>query len=409
MHLATAHQILIRSEAAIEKRMQNVIVPKENAQRLLSTPAERKSFLIRCLTLWLCTDLQAFHLVDQTGFHDFLMKYNIVQDKSEIPSARAILNSGLDDVHCTVQKFTFQALKASPKVMTLITDMWTAQHTSVPYITIYVRFLDDNLELRIVALNTFVLPSPHTAVNIGRAIRETLRNCGLTDRRFIGVADHARNISKAFSLMDEILVFLGCKAHAIHSCLTADFEKKEVEHLWKAIKELLAKLKRIHGILVYKLPQIKERYMARQVPNFLQFLEVVENVIEELDVDERIEYFPVTPEEAETEEMSNNDNAIARDIDMTLNGNSDELQRQHQSAYDEDPTEYMTQDLDPNLFGFATLNDIHNDAEAEEIVKACYEEFSKDIREPRKLSKSNVTRWFSTSKMIKTTLENLGK
>lgn len=135
------HQIKNNDIQAIAHRTLAVFNPDEYSHSSMMS----KSILGRSVAMWLCEDLLPFNVVSGEGFKKFMLRHKIVQSENEIPSNVCISTSCLNDVYTLVRQRFCAVMNKAPRVINFTTDLWTAKHGSIPYITLCVRFLDENL------------------------------------------------------------------------------------------------------------------------------------------------------------------------------------------------------------------------------------------------------------------------
>lgn len=285
VHLDQHHQISTTDIRSVENRTLKLFDPSHAA----NSQNEKKSLLARSITMWLTEDLLPFNVVNGEGFKKFLKRHKIVQRPDEIPSNVTIATSALNDIFLIVKNKVTTLISNAPKVVTFTADMWTAKYGCTPYITLTMRYLDEEFNLKQFNLSTEHLPRPHTAINIARCIEGNFKDFSVDDRIFIGVGDSGRNICATINFMDALKEFIKCIGHKIHLCLTADVIEDE---RWASAKQLFSLLKRIHGVLVYQLPKLKEIYLQQQAESFLNYLSDLELLSEELSVDEDVPFYP---------------------------------------------------------------------------------------------------------------------
>jgi len=188
------------------------VLAETGVQQMHKSPAFRKMYISRCLALMFAQDLSSPSQVDQPGFRKFLVTQGVVKKDSEIPTRQTVTGQAMDDIYETAHQRVVEELTSAPPIINLVIDMWTSGHGNIPFITVYIRFCDDQLNLKYYALSTELLPRPHTAVNIERCVKRILAEFGLEDREFIVVADGGSNVKKWAEDWDQVIIYLYCKA-----------------------------------------------------------------------------------------------------------------------------------------------------------------------------------------------------
>lgn len=260
-HLDMQHQINSNNVQAIENRTLPAFNPLETPR----SSAMSKSILGRSLAMMICEDLLPFNIVSGNGFKNFLLRNKIVHNVEEIPTNVSISTSCLNDIYVLVRQRLISILTEAPHVINFATDLWTSKHGSIPYITLCVRFMDKNLKLQNFTLTTEHLPKPHTSQNIAKILQEIFLECEIDDRNFIAVGDNGKNVKAIPRHLSSILTYISCLAHNIYFILTTDIERDE---RMKPALDVIKLLKRIHGALVYQLPQLKEYFLLQQGEKF---------------------------------------------------------------------------------------------------------------------------------------------
>jgi hypothetical protein len=271
-------------------------------------------------------------------------------------------------------------LKAAPKVINIITDMWTASHGSLPYITVHVRFCDDDLKVRNYSLKTEYLPRPHTGEAIKASIKRTLQEFGLGDRLIIGVGDGGANVKKAGRIYEEMLVYLPCKLHGTHNGLTKDVEKFGP---WKdVVLPLFSLLRKITQTLCYRGHLMNETHLKMQAEEFKAFIVSNDQLLEELTTDELIPEY---------------DGVLAEDEPIT------ESQSEYEFTQENSQYELETLGLPHDDQIFTRMAVVDSKLQHE------YEKYCAKLDKPARLHKQNATRWTSTANMVESFLKNFGK
>lgn len=195
-----------------------------------------------------------FSITESDVFFDFLHDYNIVKNRSEMPSRKAVSTTALTDVcdafEVKVKKF-FQI--CDPSSIATTYDMWTDGHEHQNCINLSVQFIDKQWKLYVVNLGTDQLERPHTAVRNEEHIEDKLKQFELEDMINISVKENGDNIkacARKMSLSTEWNKTQSddfeCFAHNLHLLVMKDVLKdsRSVE-----LKALIAKVKAIYRTL----------------------------------------------------------------------------------------------------------------------------------------------------------------
>lgn len=283
-HLKASHNIILdQNLKSLEKRTSGVLETSETHD---------KGTWARRTVLWLCEDMLPFNLVNGSGFQKWMIRNKYVSNVAEIPSNVAISQSALNDCYSIVKDAVKKLLSSAPSVIVIVTDMWTSLGKN-PYITLSVRFMDCALNLINLVVTTEQLEHPHTGETIARTIQDILMSYGLQDRQVIAVGDNGRNIVRIGphitgnrnkeGCMLQCKQYCRCLGHNIHLCFTQDMPKQK--QFDPALK-VIAKMKRIHGVLAYKSIELKAEYQRQQLNELVQCLTEADEITQDLLDDE---------------------------------------------------------------------------------------------------------------------------
>lgn len=288
-HLSSAHNIVISSsDKALSNRTSKIFAT--SSRNLSST--EQKAAWARRTCLWLCEDLLPFNLVKGNGFLKWMMRNGYVSDVSQICSNVTLSGSALNDCFTIVYNAVKEKFIKTPSAITVVTDLWTSLGKQ-SYITLSVRFMDFDWKLVNIVLSTEPIQHPHTGENIAKAIRENLESAGLSDKLVIAVGDNGRNVVRLGphfaqnKVMQPLLTnckqYCRCLGHCIHLVLNSDCISDERFEL--AIN-IISKIKRIHGVLAYRMNDIREEYLRQQLNELIICMDEISSVSAELLSDE---------------------------------------------------------------------------------------------------------------------------
>lgn len=286
-HLISIHNITnLVNTKLVERRTQNIFNSSE------SGTTNQKTVWARRTALWLCEDLLPFNLVNGSGFRKWMVRNKYINNESQIASNVTISQSALNDCYEIVKAAFKEKLSSAPSTITLVTDLWTSLGKQ-PFLTISIRFLDNNLNLINMGLSTEPLPHPHTGEAIAAAIKVNLDEANLSNKSIIAVGDNGRNIIRIgphFNgntyvppLLPDCKQYMRCLGHRIHLVLNQDSTKHDN---FKIVMNLIGKIKKIHGVLAYKSNELKDEYYRLQHQELVTVMSEIDNVCEELSVDE---------------------------------------------------------------------------------------------------------------------------
>lgn len=128
---------------------------------------------------------------------DFLKSYKIVQNRSDIPTRKAIYTTALTDICESFEDGFKRFLMCELQSIGTAFDLWTDGHDN--YLNLSVQTIDKHWNLHFVNLGTDPIARPHKAVRIERHIEEKLAMFGLDQMINISVKDNGGNVIKACS------------------------------------------------------------------------------------------------------------------------------------------------------------------------------------------------------------------
>ncbi|CAG8435381.1 3766_t:CDS:2 [Scutellospora calospora] len=168
---------------------------------------------ITLLIKWIVVNLQAFMLVDNLYFKQFIYE---LDPRFRLPCRQVVhdnIISTFKSQRDLIKDFIF---KLSCNI-TLTTDIWSSC-TMTSFIGITCHFIDDNWVLRHILLDIFEIPSPHTGQVIANAILSLLEEFKLENKILALTSDNASNIILASSLIKDTLAnsFLNTSFQHIH-------------------------------------------------------------------------------------------------------------------------------------------------------------------------------------------------
>lgn len=290
-HLQSVHNVSVSNSNL--RRSTGSTSAVLSASKTKLTTAQEKWVFARRTALWLCEDLLPFSLVQGSGFKRWMMNNGFVNEESQIPSNVAISQAALSDCYNIVLNAFKDKMSKAPKTITLVSDMWTSLGKQA-YITISVRYLDNDLKLINTVMSTEMLDHPHTGEAIAKAIFENLAYFGLEDKIITAVGDNGKNIIRIGpqylpdktipALLPNCKQYCRCLGHRIHLVLSSDAIK---DKNFEAAVKLIGKMKKIHGVLAYRMNEIKEEYYKQQMKEMMDTLNDLEHINNELLQDEQ--------------------------------------------------------------------------------------------------------------------------
>lgn len=269
-HLRHVHDIeLVDASEAVE-RIRHLFNPKHAP----TTDAEKKSLLGRRTGLWMSRDLRSASLFACEGFLDWAVQNKVIKKKEDFPSPSCIAGSALNDIYIILKDQLKVVLKDAPGIIIVMLDAWTDAYAKVPYINVSIQFLDKHFKLRIYRLSTQRFEHPHTALNLAKMLLAILSEFAIQDRKFYLVGDGGSNVKASVKHLENCIAYIHCLAHCLHLLLTADWAKMNE---FKDVSNVLKKIKRTHGKLVYRTTELRAAYENLQREDILTYLEEWEN------------------------------------------------------------------------------------------------------------------------------------
>lgn len=254
----------------------------------ISAADRKKKLLARRLALIYCRDLRPARSLCHSGMVDFVLSYGIIDSADDFPANNTISGNALDDVYdCCFQLFKEEKISLVKEVFHVLIDCWTDKYAKQPYINLSIQFIDAKFKFHCYKIFTEMFERPHTAGKQAEKVMQILTELGLNEKKFYLVGDSANtNFATSRNLGDKCLGFNPCIEHRVHNLL-----KKDLENLdeFEPIKDIMCKVKKTHGALVYRSKELKECYEIEQREKVQQYLQEWEdNLLEEMQADEEI-------------------------------------------------------------------------------------------------------------------------
>ena len=156
----------------------------------------------------LVADLKPFATVESESFKDLCASLN---PRFAMP-LRKVMSSNVIPKMILDQRGKVQAILDTCHALALTTDGWTSAACE-SYVTITSHFIDDELKMRSIGLQTRHTPQGHTAENLRDLFLQAFNEWKLSDKEIVGVMDNARNITKAWMLLNR--KYVNCFAHTL--------------------------------------------------------------------------------------------------------------------------------------------------------------------------------------------------
>ncbi|KAG5673335.1 hypothetical protein PVAND_003394 [Polypedilum vanderplanki] len=268
-HLSTRHDINV---TPVEQALARVDSTSS------STSTNKKTVLARQIALWVSRDLRPFSTSSSVGFQQFAINTGIIKNINELPDERTIAGSALNDVYLVLEHALKEKLKSIDTVFTLMTDIWTDNVGNRPFINISIQFMTKDMKIEKALLTTQYMERPHTGTKIAEVIEKTLNYYEIHQKYYL-VCDGAKNMDAAFNSLVNCIRRLNCEAHIINSILSADLEKSQAYK--NTCSEVMKKIKKIHGSIVYRLHELKSIFEAEQTKDIISYINEWENYLQD--------------------------------------------------------------------------------------------------------------------------------
>jgi len=208
-----------------------------------------------------------------------------------IPEPETLSRSALNDVYDATRLKVDELIRsASPDVVGMTTDMWTDNYRRRSYIAYTLHFISPDFTLHSLTLKTSVFQTDHTGENIKADMLTTHSEFNLDDKKIVYVTDQGANIVKACKLA--LVERFGCIAHGLHNLVVKDGLSKVAQ-----LQDIINKAKAVVTTLNYKAALMEKEDVAIETEKFMEKLDAV---TKELELNEQQELFAEKPKAAHT-------------------------------------------------------------------------------------------------------------
>ena len=148
--------------------------------------------------------------VEKKGFQKLM---TVMDAKYKLPVRKYFTKTAIPQLYAENRRKLEEELK-SIRHFACTTDLWSS-HTSEPYMSLTVHYVDSDFTLQSKTLQTAYFPDDHTAEIIAQGLVEALASWGLEEDRMVCITtDSGANIVKAAALNDWRR--LQCFGHRLH-------------------------------------------------------------------------------------------------------------------------------------------------------------------------------------------------
>ena len=158
---------------------------------------------------YIIAELKPFNTVESQSFKNLCAALN---PRFEVPSKTTISSSVIPKMYCDTKRKVASLLDEASSVA-ITADGWTSSATQ-SYITLTAHFISEEWKLINVGLQTRHTPESHTAENLKSLFENAFDEWKLQKKHITGVVDNAKNISKAWVLLQKD--YINCFAHTMN-------------------------------------------------------------------------------------------------------------------------------------------------------------------------------------------------
>lgn len=192
---------------------------------------------------YLVADMRPFNTVGSAGFRKLCAA---LDPKFDLPGKTTFSNTVIPKMYKET-KGKVQELIDKCSAIAITADGWTSVATE-SYITMTGHFLNDDWDLKTVALQTRHCPEHHTAENLKKLFEDAFKEWELTNKTILGVVDNARNITKAWTLLDKQVV--NCFSHTMNLAVRKGLAAASMDNTLMKARKLV---KHFHHSAVHSL------------------------------------------------------------------------------------------------------------------------------------------------------------
>ncbi|XP_018360373.1 PREDICTED: uncharacterized protein LOC108759425 [Trachymyrmex cornetzi] len=267
-HLADSHNIREDRRKVTEHKLTNffTIRPKNPFRK----ESDKKWLFGRHLVLMACRDLLPFTIVENEGFRDFLRKYNVIKDGTDLPARMTLSRTALEDVFVSMKehimdKYTNCAIND----YCFTFDMWTDNYRHRNYICFTLHFIDNDFNLKSITLGNKLVVGKHTAENIVFHLDTIKDEFTLSNKKYFIVTDSGANMKKVAKISNNENHL--CSGHGLHNLVIVDGVKKNIIYKFSDLEKEI---------------DIVQQKVLLLVDNASEYLEMEDNDPLFLDLDE---------------------------------------------------------------------------------------------------------------------------
>jgi len=128
-------------------------------------------------------------------FLDF-QKYKVIDEASDLPSARTLARSALKDVYDVMRRYIEDHIAKGPRFACITFDLWTDKHRRRSYITFTYHHITAKFKLESFTLSTHLIKGTKDGMKICDEITLLKDNFGLELKKLHSVTDRGGNVQR---------------------------------------------------------------------------------------------------------------------------------------------------------------------------------------------------------------------
>ncbi|CAI2184638.1 16175_t:CDS:2, partial [Funneliformis geosporum] len=219
-HLRSKHRIIDGKEAEAIEDLEN--------ERIFPLEQNKIEKITSRLLAWLIDDMQAFHVIDNIKFREFVKE---LEPSYPIPCKNSLYKK-MSEAVSTGEKNLYEYIKNSMDTFFFTTDLWTQNHS--PYIGITIHWMAPDFKINQALLTIANFQYPYSGDNIEDYLRNEFQKWELMSKLFEGTTDNDFSMIKAMRQLETNLI--RCVAHTMQLAIKDGL--KNIKNLIDIAKKL---------------------------------------------------------------------------------------------------------------------------------------------------------------------------